>query len=69
MIGDDDLAVLAQQPVADAFVILTAPAASEALRRTEQMTATVDAEALHQLHLALQRLRILWWAFEPLLDM
>ncbi|WP_232477739.1 CHAD domain-containing protein [Caballeronia calidae] len=59
---------LRDQPVADAFVMLTAPLASEAFRQTELMAGRADAALLDRLRSTLRRLRALWWAFEPLLD-
>jgi CHAD domain-containing protein len=59
---------LRDQPVADAFVVLTAPLASDAFHQTEQMAERSDAAVLDGLRLTLDRLRALWWAFEPLLD-
>jgi CHAD domain-containing protein len=59
---------LRDQPVADAFVVLTAPLADQAFRQTELMAERADAELLDSLRDTLQRLRALWWAFEPLLD-
>jgi CHAD domain-containing protein len=56
------------QPVADAFVVLSTPLASDALLQTQLITEYVDAELLARLRIALKRLRALWWAFEPLLD-
>ncbi|SAK59680.1 CHAD domain protein [Caballeronia temeraria] len=59
---------LRDQPVADAFVMLTAPLASEAFQQTEWMAERADVELLDRLRSALRQLRALWWAFEPLLD-
>ncbi|SAK48223.1 CHAD domain protein [Caballeronia hypogeia] len=59
---------LRDQPVADAFVMLTAPLAIEAFAHAEQMAGRADAGSLEQLRSTLCRLRALWWAFEPLLD-
>lgn len=59
---------LRDQPVADAFVMLTAPLATEAFLQTELMAERSDAELLDRLRSTLRRLRALWWAFEPLLD-
>src|SRR5579862_6877890 len=59
---------LRDQPVADAFVMLTAPLASDAFQQAEQMTGRADAGQLDRLRATLRRLRALWWAFEPLLD-
>ncbi|WP_232519195.1 CHAD domain-containing protein [Caballeronia insecticola] len=63
-----DLLALRDQPVADAFVMLTAPLASEAFEQTEMMAGRIDAGLLDRLRSTLRRLRALWWAFEPLLD-
>ncbi|SAL63653.1 CHAD domain protein [Caballeronia peredens] len=63
-----DLLSLRDQPVADAFVMLTAPLASEAFEQTELMAERIDAGLLERLRSTLRRLRALWWAFEPLLD-
>ena len=60
--------VLRDQPVADAFVMLTAPLASDALQQTEKLGSETDPHALHELCTTLLRLRAIWWAFEPLLD-
>ncbi|WP_235007678.1 CHAD domain-containing protein [Caballeronia humi] len=60
--------MLRDQPVADAFVMLTAPLASEALHQTEQLGSDTDAHGLRALCTTLRRLRAIWWAFEPLLD-
>lgn len=59
---------LRDQPVADAFVMLTAPLASDAFQQTELMAGPADAALLERLRSTLRRLRALWWAFEPLLD-
>jgi CHAD domain-containing protein len=59
---------LRDQPVADAFVVLTAPLATEACQQTEQMAERDDVVLLDGLRVTLERLRALWWAFEPLLD-
>ncbi|WP_321791564.1 CHAD domain-containing protein [Caballeronia sp. J97] len=59
---------LRDQPVADAFVMLTAPLASEAFRQMESVAERPDVDLLEQLRSTLRRLRALWWAFEPLLD-
>jgi CHAD domain-containing protein len=59
---------LRDQPVADAFVVLTTPLASEAFFQTEQMAERGDAGMLDNLRATFERLRALWWAFEPLLD-
>ncbi|WP_244195525.1 CHAD domain-containing protein [Caballeronia arationis] len=59
---------LGEQPVADAFVMLTAPLASDALQQTESLNAHSDADALHRLCTTLRRLHAIWWAFDPLLD-
>jgi CHAD domain-containing protein len=56
------------QPVADAFVVLSTPLASDALLQTELMAEHVDAQLLVRMRIALKRLRALWWAFEPMLD-
>lgn len=59
---------LRDQPVADAFVVLTAPLASEAFQQAEQMAKRADVHLLDRLRATLERLRALWWVFEPLLD-
>ena len=59
---------LRDQPVADAFVMLSAPLASEAFLQTELMAERSDSALLDRLCSSLRRLRALWWAFEPLLD-
>jgi CHAD domain-containing protein len=59
---------LHDQPVADAFVVLSAPLASVAFQQAELMTESADAQVLERLRAALRRLRALWWAFAPLLD-
>jgi len=59
---------LRDQPVADAFIMVTAPLASEAFQQTELMAERTDIELLERLRSTLSRLRAIWWAFEPLLD-
>jgi CHAD domain-containing protein len=59
---------LRDQSVADAFVMLTSPLASEAFSQAERMIEHDDVELLSRLRATLERLRALWWAFEPLLD-
>jgi CHAD domain-containing protein len=59
---------LRDQPVADAFVVLTTPLASDAFQQAEQMAERADVQSLDRLRATLERLRALWWAFEPLLD-
>ena len=45
---------LRDQPVADAFVMLTAPLASEAFQQTELMAERADAELLDRLRVTLR---------------
>lgn len=57
-----------ETPVAEAFLMLAASTAQEAVRRVHKLDSKADPEVLHKLRVALRRLRSLWWAYEPLLD-
>ncbi|MEI6000573.1 CHAD domain-containing protein [Paraburkholderia bengalensis] len=50
------------------FAALAAPLVDEALARNAAIHADASPESLHQLRVALRRLRSLWWAYRPLLD-
>ncbi|MFP3568013.1 CHAD domain-containing protein [Paraburkholderia sp. SIMBA_030] len=57
-----------ETPVADAFLLLAASTAHDAIQRVRKLDSKADPEILHKLRVALRRLRSLWWAYEPLLD-
>ncbi|MBP0589966.1 CHAD domain-containing protein [Paraburkholderia sp. LEh10] len=64
-----DIAALGDEPHAEStFAALAAPLVDEALERTASIHADASPESLHQLRVALRRLRSLWWAYRPLLD-
>ncbi|ACC70948.1 CHAD domain-containing protein [Paraburkholderia phymatum] len=50
------------------FAALAAPLVDEALAQNASIHAEASPESLHQLRVALRRLRSLWWAYRPLLD-
>lgn len=50
------------------FASIAAPLVDEALERAASIHTDPSPEALHQLRVALRRLRSLWWAYRPLLD-
>ncbi|ALP62670.1 CHAD domain-containing protein [Paraburkholderia caribensis] len=50
------------------FAALAAPLVDEALSQSASIHADASPESLHQLRVALRRLRSLWWAYGPLLD-
>ncbi|MBN3767478.1 CHAD domain-containing protein [Burkholderia sp. Ac-20365] len=50
------------------FSMLAAPLVDEALSHNACIHADATPESLHQLRVALRRLRSLWWAYRPLLD-
>lgn len=50
------------------FAALAAPLVDEALSHNASIHADASPESLHQLRVALRRLRSLWWAYRPLLD-
>lgn len=50
------------------FAALAAPLVDEALSHNASIHADASPESLHQLRVALRRLRSLWWAYGPLLD-
>ncbi|WP_243751185.1 CHAD domain-containing protein [Paraburkholderia sp. BL10I2N1] len=51
-----------------AFAGLAVPLVQEALKQAEGIVNEPSAEGLHQLRVALRRMRSLWWAYRPLLD-
>jgi CHAD domain-containing protein len=64
-----DIATSADHPQAEAtFVSLAAPLVDEALEHAASIHHDPAPETLHQLRVALRRLRSLWWAYRPLLD-
>ncbi|ALL64861.1 Adenylate cyclase [Paraburkholderia caribensis MBA4] len=50
------------------FAALAAPLVDQALSHNASIHADASPESLHQLRVALRRLRSLWWAYGPLLD-
>jgi CHAD domain-containing protein len=54
--------------VADTFALLAQSVCGEALDRVHKLEAGAAPEDLHKLRVAMRRLRILWWAYDPLLD-
>jgi len=54
--------------VDEAFLLLAAAGAQEAVRRAGQVDPHASPEVFHKLRVALRRLRSLWWAYRPLLD-
>jgi CHAD domain-containing protein len=50
------------------FAALAAPLVDVALAHAASIHAEASPESLHQLRVALRRLRSLWWAYRPLLD-
>jgi Uncharacterized conserved protein len=60
--------ILPGMPVPNAFSLLAAATAEEAVRRVRELDSQADPEVLHKLRVALRRLRSLWWAYGPLLD-
>ncbi|MEX3934993.1 CHAD domain-containing protein [Paraburkholderia phymatum] len=64
-----DVAVAGVEPHAEStFSALATPLIDEALARVASIDADASPESLHQLRVALRRLRSLWWAYRPLLD-
>lgn len=64
-----DAASLDEQPHAEStFATLATPLVHEALEQVAAIHAHASPESLHQLRVALRRLRSLWWAYAPLLD-
>src|SRR6516225_10232925 len=64
-----DVAAPGEQSHAEStFASLAAPLVDEALERNASIHADATPESLHQLRVALRRLRSLWWAYRPLLD-
>jgi CHAD domain-containing protein len=64
-----DVAALGERAHAEStFASLAAPLVDEALERNASIHADATPESLHQLRVALRRLRSLWWAYRPLLD-
>ncbi|WP_087732798.1 CHAD domain-containing protein [Paraburkholderia piptadeniae] len=64
-----DVAVPGEEPHAEStFSALATPLIDEALARVASIHADASPESLHQLRVALRRLRSLWWAYRPLLD-
>ncbi|MEM5437331.1 CHAD domain-containing protein [Paraburkholderia diazotrophica] len=64
-----DVAVPGEEPHAEStFSALATPLIDEALARVDSIHAGASPESLHQLRVALRRLRSLWWAYRPLLD-
>jgi CHAD domain-containing protein len=51
-----------------AFVLLASPLVEEALEQARVMTDEPTPEGLHNLRVALRRMRSLWWSYRPLLD-
>ncbi|MEM5385551.1 CHAD domain-containing protein [Paraburkholderia phymatum] len=64
-----DVAVPGVEPHAESmFSALATPLVDEALARVAAIHADASPESLHQLRVALRRLRSLWWAYRPLVD-
>src|SRR5262245_55719011 len=64
-----DVAALGDGAQAEStFAALAAPLVDEALAQNASIHADATPESLHQLRVALRRLRSLWWAYRPLLD-
>ncbi|MBN3754589.1 CHAD domain-containing protein [Paraburkholderia sp. Tr-20389] len=64
-----DIAALGDGAQAEStFAALAAPLVDEALAHNASIHADASPESLHQLRVALRRLRSLWWAYRPLLD-
>jgi CHAD domain-containing protein len=64
-----DVAALGDDAQAEStFAALAAPLVDEALVHSASIHADASPESLHQLRVALRRLRSLWWAYRPLLD-
>ncbi|MEM5368750.1 CHAD domain-containing protein [Paraburkholderia azotifigens] len=64
-----DVAALGDEAQAEStFAALAAPLVDEALAHNASIHADATPESLHQLRVALRRLRSLWWAYRPLLD-
>jgi CHAD domain-containing protein len=66
--GEASCCISSATSVSAAFEMLSATAASEAVRRVRELNSSSEPEVLHKLRVALRRLRTLWWAFQPLLD-
>jgi CHAD domain-containing protein len=64
-----DVAALSDEAQAEStFAALAAPLVDEALAQNAAIHEHASPESLHQLRVALRRLRSLWWAYRPLLD-
>jgi len=64
-----DAMSLDDEPHAEStFATLATPLVHEALEQAAAIYAHASPESLHQLRVALRRLRSLWWAYGPLLD-
>lgn len=66
--GDPDQRELPEPSAAAAFATLAEPIVAEVLAQAGTIVSEPSADGLHQLRVALRRLRSLWWAYRPLLD-
>lgn len=57
-----------EMPLAQTFELLAAPLCEEVVGYVRAIDRTADTEQLHQLRVSLRRLRVLWWAFSPVLE-
>ncbi|WP_109479507.1 CHAD domain-containing protein [Paraburkholderia sp. C35] len=63
------VAASGDEPQAEStFAALAAPLVEAALSHNASIHSDASPESLHQLRVALRRLRSLWWAYRPLLD-
>ncbi|TDG16459.1 CHAD domain-containing protein [Paraburkholderia silviterrae] len=66
--GDLNQLALPEPSAVAAFGTLAEPLVAEALAQADAIVRAPSAEGLHQLRVALRRLRSLWWSYRPLLD-
>jgi CHAD domain-containing protein len=57
-----------EMPLSQTFEALATPLCEEVVTYVRAIDRTADTEQLHLLRVSLRRLRVLWWAFSPVLD-